>query len=185
MFDIKSFYEAKDVKDAVEALVREPEAEVISGGTDVLIRVREGKDAGRALVSIHNIKELKGVKVLENGDLWIGAATAFSHITNDPTIQKLVPMLGRSSRYGRADLRSVIPVPLAEISATAATSADSAASMWTLTALIQLEGPEGHREVPIHEFYTGPGRTVRDRCEVCTGFIIKKEDYECWYGTVY
>ena len=105
MFDIKSFYEAKDVKDAVEALVREPEAEVISGGTDVLIRVREGKDAGRALVSIHNIKELKGVKVLENGDLWIGAATAFSHITNDPTIQKLVPML--------------IPVPLAEISATA------------------------------------------------------------------
>ena len=96
MFDIKSFYEAKDVKDAVEALVREPEAEVISGGTDVLIRVREGKDAGRALVSIHNIKELKGVKVLENGDLWIGAATAFSHITNDPTIQKLVPMLGEA-----------------------------------------------------------------------------------------
>ena len=43
MFDIKSFYEAKDVKDAVEALVREPEAEVISGGTDVLIRVREGR----------------------------------------------------------------------------------------------------------------------------------------------
>ena len=96
MFDIKSFYEAKDVKDAVEALVREPEAEVISGGTDVLIRVREGKDAGRALVSIHNIKELKGVKILENGDLWIGAATAFSHITNDPTIQKLVPMLGEA-----------------------------------------------------------------------------------------
>ena len=63
-----------------------------------------------------------------------------------------------------------------------ATSADSAASMWTLNALIQLEGPEGHREVPIHEFYTGPGRTVRDRCEVCTGFIIKKEDYEGWYG---
>ena len=31
MFDIKSFYEAKDVKDAVEALVREPEAEVIRG----------------------------------------------------------------------------------------------------------------------------------------------------------
>ncbi len=50
MFDIKSFYEAKDVKDAVEALVREPEAEVISGGTDVLIRVREGKDAGRSWI---------------------------------------------------------------------------------------------------------------------------------------
>lgn len=84
MFDIKSFYEAKDVQDAVQALVNEPDAEVISGGTDVLIRVREGKDAGKALVSIHNIPELKGVNVLENGDLWIGAATAFSHITMIP-----------------------------------------------------------------------------------------------------
>ena len=96
MFDIKSFYEAKDVQDAVQALVNEPDAEVISGGTDVLIRVREGKDAGKALVSIHNIPELKGVNVLENGDLWIGAATAFSHITNDPLIQKLIPMLGEA-----------------------------------------------------------------------------------------
>lgn len=155
MFDIKSFYEAKDVKDAVEALVREPEAEVISGGTDVLIRVREGKDAGRALVSIHNIKELKGVKVLENGDLWIGAATAFSHITNDPTIQKLVPMLGEAvDMVGGPQIRNTGTI--GGNICNGATSADSAASMWTLNALIQLEGPEGHREVPIHEFYTGP-----------------------------
>lgn len=181
MFDIKSFYEAKDVKDAVDALVREPEAEVISGGTDVLIRVREGKDAGRALVSIHNIKELKGVKVLGNEDLWIGAATAFSHITNDPTIQKLVPMLGEAvDMVGGPQIRNTGTI--GGNICNGATSADSAASMWTLNALIQLEGPEGHREVPIHEFYTGPGRTVRDRCEVCTGFIIKKEDYEDWYG---
>lgn len=181
MFDIKSFYEAKDVQDAVQALVNEPDAEVISGGTDVLIRVREGKDAGRALVSIHNIKELKGVKILENGDLWIGAATAFSHITNDPTIQKLVPMLGEAvDMVGGPQIRNTGTI--GGNICNGATSADSAASMWTLNALIQLEGPEGHREVPIHEFYTGPGRTVRDRCEVCTGFIIKKEDYEGWYG---
>ena len=50
MFDIKSFYEAKDVADAINALVKNPDAEIISGGTDVLIRVREGKDAGRSVV---------------------------------------------------------------------------------------------------------------------------------------
>ena len=77
MFDIKSFYEAKDVADAIRALEMDPDAEIISGGTDVLIRVREGKDAGRSLVSVHNLQELKGVKLLENGDLWIGAGTAF------------------------------------------------------------------------------------------------------------
>ena len=69
MFDIQSFYEAKSVRDAVEALMRDENAEVISGGTDVLIRVREGKDAGRSLVSIHNIKELKGVTLREDGTI--------------------------------------------------------------------------------------------------------------------
>ena len=101
------------------------------------------------------------------------AATAFSHITNDPTIQKLVPMLGEAvDMVGGPQIRNTGTI--GGNICNGATSADSAASMWTLNALIQLEGPEGHREVPIHEFYTGPGRTVRDRCEVCTGFIIKK-----------
>ena len=40
MFDIKSFYEASSVEDAVRALSADPDSEVISGGTDVLIRVR-------------------------------------------------------------------------------------------------------------------------------------------------
>ena len=79
MFDIKSFYEAKDVADAIRALEMDPDAEIISGGTDVLIRVREGKDAGRSLVSVHNLQELKGVKLLENGDLWIGAVS-YTHL---------------------------------------------------------------------------------------------------------
>ena len=55
MFDIKSFYEAKSVNDAVRALSEDENALLISGGTDVLIRLREGKDAGASLVSIHNI----------------------------------------------------------------------------------------------------------------------------------
>ena len=37
MFDIKSFYEASSVEDAVRALSADPDSEVISGGTDVLI----------------------------------------------------------------------------------------------------------------------------------------------------
>ena len=105
MFDIKSFYEAKDVADAINALVKNPDAEIISGGTDVLIRVREGKDAGRSVVSIHNIEALKGVRLLDDGDLWIGAGTAFSHITNDALIQKYIPMRGHGRRSADTQYR--------------------------------------------------------------------------------
>lgn len=181
MFDIRSFYEAVDVKDAIAALMREPQAEIISGGTDVLICVREGKDAGMAMVSVHNLQELKGVRRLESGDLWIGAGTSFSHITNDPVIQKYLPMLGEAvDQIGGPQTRNMGTI--GGNICNGATSADSASTMWTLEAEVLLEGPEGERTVPVMEFYTGPGRTVRDRCEVCKGFLIRKEHLDGWCG---
>ena len=54
--------------------------------------------------------------------------------------------------------------------------------MTALQADIVLEGPNGERTVNIKDFYTGPGKTVRDRCEVCKCFVIKKENYENYYG---
>lgn len=181
MFDIQSFYDAKSVKDAIDALVKDPNAQIISGGTDVLIRVREGKDAGRSLVSIHNMEEIKGVELLENGDIRIGAGTAFTHITNDPLIQKYIPMLGEAvDTVGGPQIRNMGTI--GGNICNGATSADSVSTMWTLEADIVLEGPEGERVVPIHEFYTGPGRTVRERTEVCKYFLIHKESYEGWHG---
>lgn len=181
MFDIQSFYEAKSVKDAIDALVKDPNAQIISGGTDVLIRVREGEDAGRSLVSIHNMEEIKGVELLENGDIRICAGTAFTHITNDPLIQKYIPMLGEAvDTVGGPQIRNMGTI--GGNICNGATSADSASTMWTLEADIVLEGPEGERVVPIREFYTGPGRTVRERTEVCKYFLIHKESYEGWHG---
>lgn len=181
MYDIKSFYEAKSVQDAIDALVREPDAEIISGGTDVLIRVRSGKDAGKALISIHNLKELKGVKRLSSGDLWIGAGTAFTRITNDPLIQQYIPMLGEAvDMVGGPQIRAAGTI--GGNICNGATSADSAPAMWTLEADIVLQGEHGKRIVPVTKFYTGPGRTVRERTEVGTHFIVKKENFEGWAG---
>ncbi|WP_394271793.1 xanthine dehydrogenase subunit XdhB [Butyricicoccus sp.] len=181
MYDIKSFYEASSVSDAIDALVREPDAEIISGGTDVLIRVRGGRDAGKALVSIHKLNELKGVHLTEDGDLWIGAGTAFSHITADPLIQRYVPMLGEAvDQVGGPQIRNVATI--GGNICNGATSADSASTLCTLEAEAVLTGPDGQRIVPVCEFYTGPGKTVRERTEVCTHFLIRRENLEGWSG---
>ncbi len=160
MFDIKSFYEADSVEDAIAALTADPQSQVISGGTDVLIRVREGKDAGRGLVSIHNIPELKGVSLEEDGTIIIRPATSFSHITNDPIIKKHLSMLGEAvDQVGGPQVRNTATI--GGNICNGATSADSASTMCALNAAVVLKGPEGVREVPVTEFYTGPGRTVR------------------------
>lgn len=60
MYDIDKYVQAADVDDAVRALTADPKAVIISGGSDVLIKIREGKLAGCSLVSIHGIRNLMG-----------------------------------------------------------------------------------------------------------------------------
>ena len=181
MYDIGKFYQAADVEDAVRALVEDPEAVVISGGSDVLIKIREGKLAGCSLVSIHGIKELEGIRMEEDGTIVIGPATTFSHITNNDIIQKHIPMLGDAvDMAGGPQLRNIGTIGGNECNGV--TSADSASSLCCLDAVLVLEGPDGVREVPISQWYTGPGRTVRNHDEVLTAIRIKKENYQGYGG---
>lgn len=181
MFDVSFVYEAKDVKDAIKKLVENENSEIVSGGTDVLIRVREGKDAGMGLVSIHNITELKGVKQDGSGNIIIGAGTCFYDITHNEIINKYIPSLGEAvNTVGGPQIRQTGTI--GGNICNGATSADSASTMTALQADIVLEGPNGERTVNIKDFYTGPGKTVRDRCEVCKHFVIKKENFENYYG---
>ena len=181
MYDIGKFYQAADVQDAVRALVEDPEAVVISGGSDVLIKIREGKLAGCSLVSIHGIKELEGIRMEEDGTIVIGPATTFSHITNNDIIQKHIPMLGDAvDMAGGPQLRNIGTI--GGNVCNGVTSADSASSLCCLAAVLVLKGPDGVREVPISQWYTGPGRTVRNHDEVLTAIRIKKENYQGYGG---
>lgn len=181
MYDIRKFYQAADVEDAVHALVEDPEAVVISGGSDVLIKIREGKLAGCSLVSIHGIKELEGIRMEEDGTIVIGPATTFSHITNNDIIQKHIPMLGDAvDMAGGPQLRNIGTI--GGNVCNGVTSADSASSLCCLDAVLVLKGPDGVREVPISQWYTGPGRTVRNHDEVLTAIRIKKENYQGYGG---
>ncbi len=182
MFDIQSYYEAKTVKDAVRALKKDKNAIVICGGTDVLIRIREGKDAGISLVGISRIPELGEVRRRENGDIEIGAAMTFARLTEDPVIRKYLPMLGEAvDQVGGPQTRAAGTIGGNIMNG--ATSADSAATLMTLNAEIVLEGPKGESVIPIREFYTGPGQTVRERTQVCKYFLIRKKEYSGWTGT--
>ena len=61
MYDIEKYYNAGTVSEAVTLLNEHPDTRIISGGSDVLIKIREGRMAGTSLVSIRDIEELKGI----------------------------------------------------------------------------------------------------------------------------
>ncbi|MBO7667869.1 MAG: FAD binding domain-containing protein, partial [Firmicutes bacterium] len=97
MFDFENITLAKSVEEAVAALAADETARVISGGTDVLIKIREGKLAGCNLVSIHDIPELHGITLTEDGCIHIGPTTTFAELTNSPIIMERIPILGRAA----------------------------------------------------------------------------------------
>ena len=45
-----------------------------------------------------------------------------------------------------------------------------------------MTGPDGVRLLPIQEFYSGPGRTVREHAELLTAVLITRENYEGFGG---
>ena len=49
MYDMKALYQAESVQDAVALRVAHPDAQIIAGGSDVLVQMREGKRAGVVL----------------------------------------------------------------------------------------------------------------------------------------
>ena len=42
MYDMKALYQAESVQDAVALRVAHPDAQIIAGGSDVLVQMREG-----------------------------------------------------------------------------------------------------------------------------------------------
>ena len=111
MYDIASIYSARSVDDAIRALQADPAAVVIAGGTDVLIKIREGKLAGCPLVSIHELgEELSGVTLADNGDVEIGPLTTFRGVTFSDVIRRTIPVLGEAADMaGGPQLRAPSP----------------------------------------------------------------------------
>ena len=46
MYDLKALYEASSVQNAVELRLEHPEAQIIAGGSDVLVKMGEGNGRG-------------------------------------------------------------------------------------------------------------------------------------------
>lgn len=181
MYDMKSLYEAETVQDAIRLLQEHPEAQIIAGGSDVLVQMREGKRAGAELVSIYGLDDLRGVTLEEDGTLRIGSLTSFSHITQDPLIRKYIPVLGEAvDMVGGPQIRNIGTI--GGNTCNGVTSADSASTLFAWDAVIELTGSEGVRRIPIRDFYIKAGKVDLQPGEIQTGILIRKESYEGYAG---
>ncbi len=181
MYDIENYYNAQSIKEAVNLLKEHLDARIISGGSDVLIKIREGKMAGTSLVSIRDIKEIQGVTLMDSGDIYIGAGTTFSHVTNDPVIREHISVLGEAvDQVGGPQVRNIGTI--GGNVCNGAVSADSAPTLFSLNAMLRIADGEGGRTIPIDMFYLGPGKVDLHCGDVLTHIIIPGKEYQGYRG---
>lgn len=181
MYDIKALYEAESVAHAIQLLEEHPEAQIIAGGSDVLVQMREGKRAGKELVSIYRIDAMRGISYEEDGAIRIGSLTSFSHITRDPIIQKHINVLGEAvDMVGGPQIRNIGTI--GGNTCNGVTSADSASTLHAWDAIVEITGSKGIRRIPIHDFYIKAGTVDLRPGELQTAIIIPKAAYEGYKG---
>lgn len=183
MYDLSAFYQAASVQEAVALRLEHPEAIVIAGGTDVLVQMREGRLAGKSLISIRGIPELETITLDEEENLRIGSLMTFTHITAHPLIQRYVNVLGQAvDQVGGPQIRNAGTI--GGNTCNGVTSADSASTLFAWDALIELTGRSGVRRVPIQEFYLRAGVVDlrAEEGEIQTAILIPKTSYERTYG---
>lgn len=181
MFDFKALYEAHTVEEAVALRLEHPAALIIAGGSDQLIKLREGKLAGKELISIYGVDELRGVSMDEDGNIHIGALTSFSHIAADPIIRKCIPVLGEAvDQVGGPQVRNIGTI--GGNVCNGVTSADSAATLMAWDAGLNLRGAGHTRDLPMNIWYKGPGQVDIQADEILAEIVIGKERYEGYTG---
>ncbi len=181
MYDIKALYEASSVEEAINLRLQYPNAQILAGGSDVLVQIREGKRAGKELISIYMIDEMRGVTLDENDSIRIGSLTSFSHITKNEIVQKYINVLGEAvDMVGSPQIRNIGTI--GGNTCNGVTSADSASTLFALDALVELSGSNGKRIIPISDFYIKAGTVDIKPDEIQTAIIIPKEKYKGYKG---
>lgn len=183
MYDIGGYTEAKTIDEVIELLKNNDNALIISGGTDVLIKTRERKSGyvGRDLIGITRIPELVGVKMNSDESIIIGPATTFSGVEKNEIITKNLNNLSYAvGTVGGPQTRNAGTI--GGNICNGATSADSASTLFVYNASVIIKGINGERELPISEFYLGPGKVALEHEDVLIGIKIKKEDYKGYKG---
>ncbi len=149
--------------DAVAAVAAAPGADLLAGGTDLLVAINAGRRAVSTVIALTGVPELRTWN--RDGDhLVIGAGVTFTELIASE-IAPALPALAQAARtVGSPQIRNA--GTLGGNLGTASPAGDALPALVALEAEIELTSLEGTRRVPISEFLVGPKRTARSPIEI-------------------
>ncbi len=163
------YHRPHTLEEAFELKKNAPNSLYISGGTDVIVRIKKKELRSPSLISLRSIPDLHGVK--KNSLLQIGAMTTISEILKDRELGERYPILLEAAKnLGSVQIRNVATIGGNLCNGSPA--ADMAPPLLVLGAKVRLQRGEKSRDVPLEDLFLGPGKTCIDSEEILTDVLL-------------
>ncbi len=164
------------IDEAVAALA-DPDVQVLAGGTDFMVEVNAGHRRPEKVLSLRRIPELRTWQRLAregagasngapagNGTdaggtvVRLGATVTYTDLLGPPLAQSLPALAHAARTVGSPQIRNAGTI--GGNLATASPAGDTLPVLAALDAIVEVQGPNGVRDVPLAEFITGPKRNA-------------------------
>jgi len=167
-----AYVAARTLDEAVDHLSNPGrQANILAGGTDIIVQLREGRRKSDLLVDIKTIPEVNSLTCLPEQGLTIGAAVSCQRICRDPAVVQAYPgivdavsLIGGTQIQGRATVGGNL--------CNASPAADTIPALISHRAVCTIYGPHGTREVAAEDFCTSPGHNVLQKGEFLVSIRI-------------
>lgn len=148
-----------------------PDARVLAGGTDLVIRLRDGTLRPSLVVDVKRIPELQPRIEFGDGLVTLSAGTTMTDIVGEARMQRHFPALVEAANVvGSVQIRN--RATLAGNVCNASPAADTVPSLLVHGAILVVAGPGGTRRLLLDEFLLGPGQTTLVRGEMVTAIEL-------------
>jgi carbon-monoxide dehydrogenase medium subunit len=158
--------------EAVGLLAHEGErAQVLAGGTDLIIGLRDRTFTPAVVVDVKRIPEMRPGIVEDAGLVRVSGGTTMTDILSSPLMHKQFPALAEAARFvGSVQIRN--RATLTGNQCNASPAADTATPLLVYGAALVLAGPGGERRIPLDEFFVRSGVTTLGVGELVTAIEL-------------
>jgi len=147
-------------------------AQVLAGGTDLLIQLRSQQVGTRLLIDLKKIPEMMDA-VLDDSGLSLGPSMCCAEFTAREDIKAVYPglveaayLIGSTQIQGRASIGGNL--------CNSSPAADTIPALIAVGAQCLILGPAGQRQVQVEDFVTGVAQNCLARDEILTRIVIPR-----------
>jgi carbon-monoxide dehydrogenase medium subunit len=148
------------------------DAKLISGGTALVIMMKQRLVRPSCLVSLRSVRGLNGIEV-KDGGLSIGGLATHREVETSPLVRRRLPVLSETYHHV-ATIRVRNTASVGGGLAHADPNQDPPPTLIALGATVKATSANGSRVIPLDEFFTDYYETVLNPDEIITEVFVPK-----------